>query len=96
MVDAAPGTGPHLAGDVDGRCVDDVGGAPLARELELGGVAVDRDDRRGAGEPRPGDHLQANAAAADHADTLADADARGVRDRADPGHHAAPQQRRLP
>ena len=64
--------------------------------LELVPAPVDGDDRRRARQPRAGDHLQADAAAADHAHLGRRSDAGGVGDGADPGHHAAAQQRRLP
>ena len=76
--------------------VDRVGGPPAQRVLELLRPAVDRDDRRRAGQPRSGNHVEADAAAADHADPFADPHPGGAGDRSDARHHPAAQQRRLP
>ena len=74
---------------------DRVRRAAATRELELRRLAVDGDDRRRPGQPCAGDHLQPDAAAADHADALADPHAGGV-DGADPGDDATAEQRGLP
>ena len=63
--------------------------------IELAGVAVDGDDRPRAREAGSGDHLEPDAAAADHAAGRTDSHA-GAVDGADPGDHAAAEQRRLP
>ena len=78
------------------RRVDGVRGAAAERELELARVAVDGDHARRPGERRGGDDLQADAAAAEHADGVPGADPRGVRHGADAGHHRAADERRLP
>ena len=76
--------------------VDGLGRAPASRELELGRVAVDRDDLPRADQPRGGDDLQPDPPAADHAHRLAGPRPGGVAHRADAGHHPAAEQRRLP
>ena len=71
--------------------------APRAdRVLELVVAAVDGDDLRRAREPRGGDHLQADAATADHAHALADPHPGRVAHGAEAGHDATAQQRGLP
>ncbi|BDZ59469.1 hypothetical protein GCM10025872_31260 [Barrientosiimonas endolithica] len=72
--------------------VDGVRGAKLAGLLELPVVDVDGDDRRGARDACPGDRRVADPAAADDRDRVAPVDLAGVDRRAEPGHHAAPEQ----
>ena len=47
---------------------------------------------RGAGQSGPGDGGVADAPAAEHGDAVARAHLTGVHGRAEPGHHAAPEQ----
>ena len=63
--------------------------------LQLVVAQVDGDDRLGAGERGALDAVEADAAAAEHRDRPAGLDTGGVEHRADPGHHAAADQRRL-
>ena len=72
------------------------GGAAARARARASRRAVDGDDLRRAGEPRGRDHLQADAAAADHAHALADPHPGGVAHGAEAGHDAAAQQRGLP
>ena len=95
VLDAAAGDRQHLLDHAAARRQHRVRGAPAKRELELALVGVDGDDRPGAGELRARDHLEPDAAAADHAHARADAQA-GPVDRSDPGDDAAAEQRGLP
>ena len=67
-----PDRGQRLAG---ARGQHAVGRAARTRQRQLRRVALDRDDPPGAGEPGRRDQLQADAAAADHADRLPGRDA---------------------
>ena len=67
----------------------EVGGAELLGHLELRLEHVDGDDLLGAGDLGALDHVEADAAAADHGDRVALADAGGVERGADAGEHAA-------
>src|SRR5690606_14805106 len=72
--------------------VDAVGGAEVARELELGRVGVDGDDAAGPGLAGTLDHCQADAAQAEHGHAVAGLHLGGVVHRADAGGHAAAEQ----
>ncbi len=91
MVDAAAGERADLArrGVAQLASIDRMRGAAAQRLLELLGAAVDRDNRGGARDPGGRDHLQADAAAADDADALADRDRGRVADGAKAGDDAA-------
>ena len=90
MIDAPVGKGEHLGDDV--RAVTGTGKHRVRRPTPRRGSnfssSVDRNHDSSAGEPRSRDHLQADAAAPDHAHAGADAQP-GAIDRANPGHYAA-------
>src|SRR5581483_8264513 len=75
--------------DAAGR-VGGVGGAETGGELELVGVGVEGDDRRGAGDARPLDHVQPDAAAPDDGDAVAGRHTGDVEHCAEPGRDPAP------
>ena len=97
VVDAAAGEPPD---DADGSRLrgrlDRVGRALGTRQLELLCDAIDRDDRVCTGHPGAGDHLQTDAATAEHCDGLASAHACDVADGSHAGDDPTPEQRRLP
>jgi hypothetical protein len=73
--------------------VDEIGGAEAAGDLLLCLEHVDRNDPAGAADPRALDDRQPDAAAAEHRDGLAGLEPRAAQRRADPGQHAAADQR---
>ncbi len=79
---------------VDLGCVDAVRGAETMRELELGFIEVDRNDRIGARHARADDRRQPHTAHAEDRDTLTAFHARGIEDGASAGHHRAADDRR--
>ena len=65
----------------------------MPRQVELRRDPVDRDDRRGAREPRALDRGETHSPAADHDDARAGLDVGAVPHRADAGHDSATHQR---
>jgi hypothetical protein len=89
---------PRTRGDVEQPVVVDGGedrlGGPEPRgEVEPLGADVDGDDRRRPDDARGLDHVEADAAAAEHDDERSRRNLRRVEHRADAGHHAAPGDR---
>jgi hypothetical protein len=70
-------------------------GADAQRDFQPRGLAVDRNDRLGAGEPRAEHAAQAHAAQAKHGNRISRTDARRVDYGSDSGHHRAAEQRRI-
>ena len=68
---------------------DEVGRAELAGQRLLLGQKIDGDDAPGAGDAGALDHVQADAADAEHGDRLARLDVGPVERGADAGQHAA-------
>ncbi len=71
---------------------EEVRGAELPGHRLLAGVGVDRDDRQRAGDARALDHVEPDAAGADHDDALAAVDLGPVQYGSDPGQHPAADQ----
>jgi hypothetical protein len=94
VMHAAIGEIAHLLHHVAVAGIDDVGGAELGCQLQLGGVGIDRDDAAGAGDLRAIDRGHADSATADHHDGFAGGDLGGVHHRAIAGDDAAADQRR--
>src|SRR5262249_16572753 len=96
VVRAPAGERHHLADRVAvARRIDRVGGAEVARELELLVGLVDGDDLLAAGDRAALDRVEADASGAEHHAARARLDLRGVERRADAGHHGASDDRRL-
>src|SRR5438128_4787050 len=85
----------HVLDHVLGLGVDRVGGAELARVLELVVEQVAGDDQPGAGQPGALDDVEPHATAADHDDRGAGLDFGAAGDGADTRRHAAAHERRL-
>src|SRR5581483_6870645 len=83
----------HLGDDVDaGPGEDEVGGAEVARRRLLLGEGVDGDDAAGALRPRTLDHVEPDAADAEHRARVPEPEVGAVPDRADAGEHPAADQ----
>ncbi len=82
----------HLSHRLDGVIllgVHHVGGAELARQVQLAVQGVDGNDPGSAGNGGPVDGREPDAATADHGDGAARLNLGGVNDGSDPGRHAA-------
>ena len=95
MIDAAGHELVNSSHGIPVARIDDLRGAELTGELELRGHHVDRHDRRGAGDARPLDDIQADASAPDDRNRVPWANVRRVQCRANPRHHGAAHERQL-
>src|SRR5207245_3733641 len=94
-VGAAAGQRVHGRHRVLGARVHGVGGAELLREGQGGVLDVHRHDRGGAGQARALQHVEADAAAADHRHAVAGLHAGVEHGGAHAGGDAAADQRQL-